>query len=84
MRQGDLFDNYGERPAPPNPDPEDIRARLNDALRELRTADAFPWTEMDLRVWRHLFPQMSNWLPEAEREELRCAFLAELDRWERA
>jgi hypothetical protein len=27
-----------------------------------------------------IFPQMANWLPEAEREQLRFDFAAELER----
>ena len=84
MRQGDLFDDYGERPAPQAPDLNRIRTQLSEALQELRDADTFPWSEMDLRVWRNLFRQMPNWLPERERTEFQQAFLEQLDRWGRA
>ena len=84
MRQGDLFDGYGQRPASQAPDLERIRNQLNEALQELRTADTFPWSEMDLGVWRNLFRQMPNWLPKQERTEIQQAFQEELDRWGRA
>ena len=83
MRQGDLFDGYRERPASQTPDPDRIRTQLNGALQELRTADSFPWTDMNLRVWRALFRQMPNWLPEQERTEIQQAFRVELQRWGR-
>ena len=92
MRQGDLFEGYERTPAPAGredsdetftPDLEHIRAKLNTALEELRAADSFPWTEKDLHIWRLLFRQMPNWLPEQERTEIQQAFLRELDRWGR-
>ena len=83
MKQGDLFENYGARPDPQPSHEERARADLNEALRELRTADSFPWSEHALRVWRCLFRQMPNWLPEQERAEVQQAFLDELDRWGR-
>ena len=83
MRQGDLFEGYTRERVPETPDLDDIRARLNVPLQELRTADSFPWTEAKLRHWRIIFRQMPNWLPEQERTEVQQAFLQELDRWGR-
>ena len=34
----------------------------------LRTSDAMPLSPKDLRFWRTVFPQMSRWLPDEERE----------------
>jgi hypothetical protein len=50
-------------------------------LAELRAArQASPWPPETRRLNRLLFPQMANWLPEAERDQLRCKFERELAR----
>ncbi len=33
------------------------------------------------RSWRIMFPQMTNWLPDDEAEDLKDAFVREIDRW---
>jgi hypothetical protein len=80
--QGDLFVN---EPARNNgigvADPDDIRARLHKILTEVRTAvSAPPWDERTTRLHQVIFPQMANWLPVAEAEQLRSEFQAELER----
>ena len=50
---------------------------LPNAIHEVNTAraaDRLPWTERDARMWQTVFPQMANWLPEAERDQLRLVF----------
>lgn len=84
--QGSLF---GEgRMEPPAvsylPDPEDIRRKLNKALAQARAADTMPWPEREARVWRIVFPNMANWLPEEEANQLRLAFAGEMERLGRA
>lgn len=80
--QGDLFANQpvpGEKEY--RPDPSVIRARLHKLLARARAAEhASPWNEHDTRKWRTVFPQMANWLPETEAEQLRLEFRTELDR----
>ncbi len=93
----DLFGNgqhslFGESPdriphaPPPNysPDPDDIRQRLHSLLDKARTAERMPWDERKARMWRIVFPQMANWLPEDERDQLRFEFAQEIDRLKRA
>lgn len=80
--QGSLF---GEgRMEPPVmsylPDPADIRRRLTGLLEKARNAATLPWTERDARMWRIVFPNMANWLPEQEANELRAAFAEEMRR----
>ena len=80
--QGDLFANA---PGPNNGigvgDPVRVRKRLHKLLAEVRAAtDKSPWSERDTRMWVGVFPNMANWLPQAEAEELRAAFRAELQR----
>ncbi|MGJ0397075.1 MAG: hypothetical protein ACR65U_12695 [Methylocystis sp.] len=39
-----------------------------------------PWPPETTRLNRLIFPQMANWLPESERDQLRFEFEAELKR----
>ncbi len=39
-----------------------------------------PWPERDVRMWQTVFPQMANWLPEAEAEQLHLQFTREIER----
>lgn len=62
------------------PDPADVRAEMHAALAQLEAADHIPWPDRELRVWRIVWPQMMNWLPEAEHAELQRRFDDELCR----
>jgi hypothetical protein len=80
--QGDLF--AGE-PLPNNgigiANPDDVRRRLHQLLAEAKAAESKPpWSERDTRMYQIVFPQMANWLPHAEAEQLRLEFRAELER----
>ena len=81
MSQLDLFARLSP-PAPSihTPDPENIRQRLTRILDELRAAAAMPWDGSRERMYRNIFPQMTNWLPADEAQILRSAFAAELNR----
>ncbi len=59
---------------------ERARKKLGRVLEEARSATTMPWSQRDLKFWLTVFPQMSNWLPEPEREEMRAAFRAEMER----
>ena len=82
MRQPDLFGSA--RPAAPPvselPDPAEIRVRLHALLAAARAAAVMPWPPERARVHEIVFPNMANWLPEAERDALRRDFAAEMDR----
>ena len=93
----DLFGNgqhslFGDDPdriphvPPPNylPDPNDIRRRLHTLLDKARTAERMPWDERKARMWQIVFPQMANWLPEEERDQLRFEFAQEIERLKNA
>ena len=80
--QGDLFANE----APRNDgvgvaDPERVRARLHKLLMQAKEAKrTSPWSERDTRMYQITFPQMANWLPAAEAEQLCIEFRLELER----
>ena len=76
--QPDLFDGAPVRPA--GPSPEAIRKRLDALLATAREAERMPWDTRRARVNELLFHQMANWLPEADRDALRAAFVHELCR----
>ena len=62
------------------PDPADIRRRLGGVLDKVRRADRMPWNPRDARMWQTVFPQMANWLPADEADQLRLEFARELER----
>ncbi len=81
-RQGDLF---GTEPVPAyRPDPDKVRARLHKILAEARAARTLLWRAGRVLLYRTIFPQMTNWLPQEEGAQLRFEFEAELARLEAA
>lgn len=62
------------------PDPEVIRRRLNALLDQARGAATMPWSSRDARMWQTIFPNMANWLPDEEANQLRLAFTHEIER----
>jgi hypothetical protein len=87
--QASLFGDSADRMAAPErrshlPDPNDIRRRLHTLLATARDADRMPWDERKARMWQIVFPQMANWLPDDERDQLRFAFAQEIERLKQA
>jgi hypothetical protein len=39
-----------------------------------------PWEPRKARMWQTVFPQMANWLPDDERDQLRFEFAQEMER----
>lgn len=82
--QASLFGETQDRlQAPPQsftPDPEVVRRRLNRLLETARQAEAMPWSDRDMRMWQTVFPNMANWLPQDEANQLRLAFREQLER----
>jgi hypothetical protein len=62
------------------PEPDDVRRRLHALLAVAREARTMPWPERDARMWKTVFPQMANWLPEDEANQLRFEFAQEIER----
>lgn len=77
----DLGDS--EAPKSYEPDREEVRQELLEILAEARSATAgSPWDERTLKYHKVVFPQMANWLPADERDQLRFEFAQELERIE--
>jgi hypothetical protein len=87
-RQRDLFEDdeqadlFGEDTPTPVywADPDTVRQELYKILGEARAAQAMPWDAKRALLYRTIFPQMTNWLPEDEAAQLRFEFAAELVR----
>jgi hypothetical protein len=77
--QTDLFDE--DAPAREyRADPDKVRARLHKMLAEARAAQKLTWEPERVSLYRTIFPQMTNWLPEDEAAQLRFAFETEMAR----
>ena len=69
--------------SPYEPDREEVRRELHDVLAEAKRAVAeCPWDERTFAYHKMVFPQMANWLPEDERDQLRFEFAQEVERIE--
>lgn len=87
--QPDLFGTQGDLFGPPPkqsyaPSLEKVRAEVDKVLEKARIAKDMPWTAKEVAFWKTVFPQMTNWLPEEERERVRSAFWEEINRLEAA
>jgi len=84
-RHDDHPDLFGHESTPTyRPDPDKVRARLHKILAEARAAQKLPWEPTTVSLYRTIFPQMTNWLPEEEAAQLRFEFMEELKRLEAA
>src|ERR1700686_1566886 len=84
-RQGNLFghDDEAEDDQPPpvyRADPDQVREDLHKILAEARAARKMPWEPTRVSLYRTIFPQMTNWLPQDEAAQLRFEFETELAR----
>jgi type IV secretory pathway ATPase VirB11/archaellum biosynthesis ATPase len=80
--QPDLFGGAAAPVYRPNLDK--VRARLQKILAEARAAQAMPWEPTQLSLYRTIFPQMADYLPEDEGAQLRFSFEEEMKRLEAA
>jgi hypothetical protein len=90
-RQGDLFGNQPANQSDEDfetpeyhADPDKVREELGKILAEMRDAQSMPWDDKRAALYRTIFPQMTNWLPEDEGAQLRFQFEEELARLEAA
>jgi hypothetical protein len=89
-RQRDLFQDHEQaglidedKPTPKyRADPDEVRQELHQMLAEARAAQTMPWDKNRVVLYRTIFPQMTNWLPEEEGAQLRFEFETELARLE--
>lgn len=71
------------RPDPAQIDPQEVREELNAVLAAAKAARVVaPWDERTHRYHKVVFPQMANWLPEDERNQLCFEFAKEVARIE--
>jgi hypothetical protein len=89
QRQFSLFGTSENRmlhAEPPNllPDPNNVRIKLHKLLETAKNAKTMPWDTKKAGVWQIVFPQMANWLPEEERDQLRLEFAQEMERLKQA
>jgi hypothetical protein len=71
------------RPDPTKIDPEEVRQELRALLALAKAArDQAPWDRRTHRYHEVVFPQMANWLPEDEAEQLCFEFAKEMKRIE--
>lgn len=82
--QFSLFGDSADRlqaPSRPIVDHETrARAKLMRVLETARGARTLPWNERETRMWQTVFPQMANWLPDEEANQLRLEFTLEIER----
>ena len=62
----------------------EARKRLLKVLAEARAAATLPWSQRELRKWEILFPQMAEWLPGDEADQLCFEFSQEIERLKHA
>jgi hypothetical protein len=86
-RQGDLFGQDSPDPSDEDfetpvyyPDPDKVREELHRILAEAKAARSMPWDAQRTALYRTIFPQMTNCLPEEEGAQLRFDFATELAR----
>jgi hypothetical protein len=53
-------------------------------LAEARAAQKLPWEPKTVLLYRTIFPQMTNWLPDEEGAQLRFEFETEIKRLQAA
>jgi hypothetical protein len=62
--QADLFE---DSPTPVyRADPDEVRQELHKILAEARSVQTMPWDAKGVLLYRTIFPQMTNWLPDEE------------------
>ena len=77
--------DLGDSPKPKTyqADPDVVRRELYEVLAEAKSAlEECPWDRRTFDYHKVVFPQMANWLPEVERDQLRFEFAREVERIE--
>ena len=82
--QQDLFGAVPQPALDYRPEPAKVRAQLHAVLAQAKDAPSVPWRASDREFYRLVFPQMANWLPSDERQQLCFEFDTQLARLEAA
>ena len=78
--QGELFGSIAREKREWVVNADTVRVKMLLLLETARNAEAMPWPPRKARVYETIFPQMANWLPEDEAEQLRFEFAQEIER----
>ena len=78
--QADLFADQPAQPRKVMDFEAEARKRLLHVLAEARAAEQLPWNRRELEKWQILFPQMAEWLPGDEADQLCFEFAQEVER----
>lgn len=78
--QGELFSACHATPQVVPVTPDSVREKMLGILAQLRAAERMPWSDRKARINEVIFPQMANWLPEDEANQLRFEFAREMER----
>lgn len=78
--QADLFAGQPSQPRKVMDFQAEARKRLQKLLAEAKAADRSPWSEKELQKLQILFPQMAEWLPDDEANQLCFEFAREMER----
>jgi len=78
--QADLFADQPPQPRKVMDFQAEARKRLNKLLAEAKAADKSPWSEKELQKLQILFPQMAEWLPDDEADQLCFEFSQQVER----
>jgi hypothetical protein len=57
---------------------------MHALLSVARAADRLPWDARRTQTYQTVFPQMANWLPEEEANQLCFQFMQEIERLKQA
>lgn len=60
--------------------PDTIRTKMHGLLVELRAARTNPWSPETVHSYQVRFPNMAEWLPKEEGDQLLMEFREELER----
>lgn len=82
--QADLFAGEAPQPRKVMDFQAEARTRLTRLLEQAKAADRLPWSGRELQKLQILFPQMAEWLPGDEANQLYFEFSQEVERLSRA
>ena len=78
--QGELFGKQAREKREWVVNSETVREKMTLLLETARQAETMPWPPRKAKVYETIFPQMANWLPENEADQLRFEFAQEMER----